>query len=310
MKSKPINLNFDGSVKKQQVKDTLHIPVVSRKNKINQDSTLDDESNCRLETTVQVKDLYIDMQYQREPNVNKVSKIARTFNPDALGVIICSLREDGKIAVIDGGHRVAALNLMGMNDLCIKALVYIGLTVEEEAKIFTLMNDNRTKPKTADLFKAEVVANDAKSTGLYNLITSLGLVSSNAPGNNKIRCIGTLKEVYNAAGFYNTKLALEVLKEAYGEHSSSFNADAITSIALISKRYGNKVTKNNLVKALKRFENIDMLINKAKAILSISKTSMKYSTLPFIIVESYNHKLKVNRIPSYDMTIHPTVIWE
>lgn len=310
MKNNPVNLNFDGSIKNQDVKNTLHIPVVSRKVKVNQDDKLDDESNSRLETSVRVKDLYIDMQYQREPNVNKVSKIARTFNPDALGVIICSLREDGKIAVIDGGHRVAALNLMGMTDLCVKALVYIGLTLEEEARIFTLMNDNRTKPKTADLFRAEVIANDPKSLGLNSLMENLGLVAANAPGNNKIRCIGTLKEVYDNAGFYHTKVTLEVLKEAFGEHSSSFNADAITAIAIISKRYGNAINKSLLIKALQRFENIDALINKAKSIMSISKTSMKYSTLPFIIVESYNYKLKSSRISTFDMTIHPTVIWE
>jgi hypothetical protein len=310
MKNNPIELNFEGSIKNDEVKNTLHIPVVSRKNKVNQESRLDDESPSRLETTVKVKDLYIDMQYQREPNVNKVSKIARNFNPDALGVIICSLREDGKVAVIDGGHRVAALNLMGMTDLCVKALVYIDLTIEEEAKIFTLMNDNRTKPKTADLFKAEVIANDSKSLGLHNLMTSLGLVASNAPGNNKIRCIGTLKEVYNGAGFYHTKLALESLKTSFGDHSSSFNADAITAIAIISKRYGDKIDKKLLIKSLQRFENIDALINKAKSIMSISKTSMKYSTLPFIIVESYNFKLKSNRINTFDMTVHPTVIWE
>ena len=70
MKNNPVNLNFDGSIKNQDVKNTLHIPVVSRKVKVNQDDKLDDESNSRLETSVRVKDLYIDMQYQREPNVN------------------------------------------------------------------------------------------------------------------------------------------------------------------------------------------------------------------------------------------------
>lgn len=305
-----IDLNFDGKISKSEVKNNLHVPIVIRKNAVKGAKSFDDGSYSTIESLVNVSDLYLDTTYQRLPNEVKVSSIARNFDPDAFGIIICSAREDNVIAIIDGGHRVAALRLLGLENKTVNALVYFNLSIEDEARIFTLINQDRTKPKTSDIFKAQVAANDQQAIGLNSILSSLGLKAGNAPGNGIVRGIGTLKEIYKNAGHLNTQYSLTSLKNAFGEHSSSFNVDAVTALAIIFKKYGASIDGDRLVTALKKFGSIDGMINQAK-IMNVRNTSpIKYTTLPFIIVENYNSKLRVNRIAPFNMSTQVNKIWK
>lgn len=302
-----MNIDFNTSTSVNEIKNHLIVPIINRKNKV-ESSSEDIGTLSNLETKIKVKDLVLDLRYQRQPNDAKVSKIARNFNKDAVGVIVCSIREDGVIAIIDGGHRIAAMNLLGMQESNIDALVYFGLTLDQEANIFTLMNEDRTKPKASNIFKAQVIANDEKAVGLDSLLKSLNLVPDNKPGNGIVRGIGTLKMIYENAGHTNTLNALSALKKAFGDHSSTFNVDAVTALAIVFKKYEN-ITFAKVVDALKRFVTIDNMINQAKAMNMGSSRPIKYSTLPFVIVNSYNHKLRTNRIDAYDMSIEDKNVW-
>jgi len=303
-----MNLDFKASALQSEVKNHLVVPIINRKNKV--DKEIDSIGNLsKLESELKIKDLVIDMRYQRQPNESKVSKIARNFNKDALGVIICSIRENGIIAVIDGGHRIAAMNLLGMQDSTIDALVYFGLTLDQEAKIFALINDDRTKPKTSDIFKAQVIANDPKTVGLDSLLKSLNLEPTSKPGNNYIRGIGTLKEIYENAGHDSTLKSLTCLKNAFGPHSSSFNVDAITALALIFKRYA-EINASRVTEVLKRFGSINTLIAQANTMNLGSNNSMRYTSLPYIIVNGYNHKMRTHRIEPFNMNVAKKDIWK
>lgn len=302
-----MNIDFNTSTSVSEIKNHLVVPIINRKNKV--ETKADEIGNISsLETHLKVKELFLDMRYQRQPNEAKVSKIARNFNKDALGVIVCSIREDGAVAIIDGGHRVAALNLLGMQESTVDALVYFGLTLDQEAKIFTLMNEDRTKPKASNIFKAQVIANDEKAVGLDSLLKSLNLVPDNKPGHGIIRGVGTLKMIYDNAGHTHTLNALSALKKAFGDYSSTFNVDAVTALAIVFKKYEN-ISFGKVVDGLKRFVTIDNMLNQAKAMNMGSSRPIRYSTLPFIIVNSYNHKLRTNRIEAYDMSIEDKNVW-
>lgn len=305
---KDMNLDFKATTSPKEVKNHLVVPIINRKNKV--DKEIEQIGNLsRLESQIKVGDLVIDMRYQRQPNEAKVSKIARNFNSDAVGVIICSIREDGVIAVIDGGHRIAAMNLLGMQNSTIDALVYFGLNLDQEAKIFTLINDDRTKPKTSDIFKAQVIANDPKTVGLDSLLKSLNLEPANKPGNNIIRGIGTLKAIYENAGHDNTLKSLTCLKNAFGPHSSSFNVDAITALAIIFKRYP-KISASRITEVLKKFGSINILISQANTMNLGSNQSIRYTSLPYIIVNAYNHKMRAHRVEPFNMNVILKDIWK
>lgn len=303
-----IDLNFDGQITNQEARNNLRVPIVTRKNPVKGAKTFDEGSYSVMETLVRVSDLYLDISYQRKPNDVKVSSIARNFDPDAFGVIICSAREDDVIAIIDGGHRVAALRLLGLENKTVNALVYFGLSIQDEARIFTLINDERTKPKTSDIFKAEVTAGIDDSVEINNILASLNLVASNAPGYGKVRGIATVKQLHKNAGSDLLKKSLMTVTDAFGNYSSSYNIDLLSAIALLYKKYP-AIDKNRMVDTLKKFGTVDLLIGQAKSMALGSNKPIRFTTLCSLLVSSYNFKLRTHRLDEYQMPVNMNKIW-
>lgn len=303
-----IDLNFDGQITNQEARKNLRVPIVTRKNTVKTSKALDDGAYSKMESLIKVSDLYLDMSYQRSPNEIKVSSIARNFDPDAFGVIICSVREDNIIAIIDGGHRIAAMRMLGLENTTVNALVYFGLTIQEEARIFTLINDERTKPKTSDIFRAEVTAGISESLELNKVLSDLKLVATNAPGYGHIRGIATMKDLHNKAGSLLLKKSLTTLTEAFGNYSSTYNIDLVSAICFLYKKYP-EIDKSRMVQTLKKFSSVEILIGQAKTMAVGSSKPIRYTTLCSVIVSAYNHKLRANRLDDYQSPINLNKIW-
>ena len=115
---------------------------------------------------------YVDESYQRNPRkrLNTLKKIADEFNPIRLGVFHVHVREDGRIAVIDGAGRAYVMTeLLKINPpvLCINHKHI--KTVKEEADWFIKLNPPTVRKVTpADKFKAAVVAGDPYCTRINN----------------------------------------------------------------------------------------------------------------------------------------------
>jgi hypothetical protein len=56
-----------------------------------------------------VKDMFVDARFQRPLHEPTVKKIVAGFDIDQLGLPFVNIREGGKLSVIDGSHRVAAV---------------------------------------------------------------------------------------------------------------------------------------------------------------------------------------------------------
>src|SRR5882762_8157797 len=94
-------------------------------------------------TWVPVTSCFRDMTYQRVTNEARVRAMRDDFDPDVLGVVTLSEREDGQYAILDGGHRIDLYHLMEWGDQKILAQVYTSLTIEQEAHLYTVMNRDR-----------------------------------------------------------------------------------------------------------------------------------------------------------------------
>lgn len=283
----------------------LHVPIVLEE----QFGALFNQGHVsKMSSVVKVSDLTIDYTYQRQPIMKKVNKIAKSFDPDILGVIICSMREDGSIAVIDGSHRVHALRMKNMNDSTLNALVYFSLTIQEEAKIFAMLNQEHTKPNTAEIFKAGIVSGDEETIAINKILNSLGLIIGVGPGDNKLRAISTVKRVYRNAGdkvLYDT---LHTIKSAYGDSSSTMRDVLISAVAIIYNRYGSKVEVSRMITTLQKFGNPNTLIANAKS-MGMNTSSVTSSALPFVIVNGYNQRLTKNRLEDFPMNLLAQQVW-
>lgn len=262
----------------------------------------------KMSSLIKVSDMFVDYTYQREPLKAKINRIVKSFDPDLLGVITCSMREDNTLAIIDGSHRYHALIAMGMKNANVNALVYFGLSIEDEAHIFALTNKEHTKPTPAQIFKAGIVAGDESSIAINNVVEKAGAKVHFSPGPNNIRCVATLRKVYDNAGSSVLLKTLQTLKSAYPNSSEMFRDQMISAVGCIYNRYGKKIDQERLVETLAKLGNPSLVIAQAQAMIS-SGQIVTFTTLPYLIVSRYNVKLKVNRLTDFPMNLLAQQVW-
>jgi len=299
------SIDFEVQVEQSEIKKNVNVPIVSQE-KIG--ALFNKGHISKMSSMVKVSDLLIDYSYQRNPIGKKVNKIAKNFDPDLLGVIICSMRESGVLAVIDGSHRVHALRQKQMNDAVLNALVYFDLKIEDEAKIFSLLNQEHTKPNPAEIFKAGIVAGDEETIIINRIFTNLGLNIGVGPGENKVRAISTVKRVYRNAGEKVLQDTLYTIKSAYGDSSSTMRDVLISAVAIVYNRYGDSVEVSRMITTLQKFGNPNSLIANAKSMMS-NQNQVTSTALPYLIVNAYNQRLKKNRLSDYPMSLLPQQVW-
>jgi hypothetical protein len=247
----------------------------------------------KLTSKVKPNDLHVDRSYQRDTIDSKVTSIIKNFNAKAIGVVTLSIRENGDLYIIDGAHRVEALKRMNMGGFDVNAIVYFNLSIKEEAELFVLLNDNRTKPKRSDLHKAAAKSGDSFAVEMDEMLTKLGLTVGNQPGDNVIRAIGTMEKVGAKIGVDKLSVVLTVLRDAYGSHSSTFQSEMIYAVGMVVAKFDN-VDIKRLSKSIANLGTVNYIISKAG---NASSTALiKYITIALMIVDSYNQRLRANRI--------------
>jgi len=118
------------------------------------------------------------------------------MNVDLLNVIKVSRRENGDYYIIDGQNRVLAALKSGGFDL-IRCEVHNGLTVREEAEMFSRLNTSRKRVSAHDIFKSGIAAENKDVVFIEGVIKEVGLilVPPKAKNNHEIGVIEPLTEM-------------------------------------------------------------------------------------------------------------------
>lgn len=249
----------------------------------------------KLTSTVKASDLHIDRTYQRDINDNKVKLIIKNFNQNAIGVVTLSMRENGDLYIIDGSHRVEALKRMGFGNLDLNAIVFFDLSIQDESELFLLMNENRTKPKRADLHKAAVVADSNFAKQIDDVLASIGLHIGSKPGDSTVRAISTVYKVSEKIGLDNFKKVMTILVDANGTHSKFLTSEYITAVAMILANFKN-VDLTRLTVAIATAGDPVLVIANAANRATNKSPFAKIVSLASIFLDGYNHRLKSNRL--------------
>lgn len=301
-----VKTNIAETVTTNEIKKAVNVAISPYRETLG--ANFDTGHISKMSSYVKVNEMFVDYTYQRSPLKAKINRIVKNFNPDLLGVITCSMREDNTLAIIDGSHRYHALIQMGMENSSINALVYFGLSIEDEAHIFALTNKEHTKPTPSQIFKAGIVSGDKTCVGIANVVAKVGASFDEGPGANVIRCIATIRRVYTNAGPSVLAKTLETLKAAYPDNKEMYRDQMISAIGCIYHRYGKKVDQKRLSETLARIGNPSLVIAQAQAMMS-SGQIITFTSLPFLIVSRYNVKLKNNRLPDFPMNLLPQQVW-
>lgn len=251
---------------------------------------------------VPVSKLEIDPKMQRDHfDQNKINRIVKDYNPDALGIITASKRNAAETVILDGGHRWRATVEVTENTGALLTRVFTGLSRQEEAVLFLLLNSGN-QPSLLDKFRINLVAEDPTAVGIDNIVKQFGLgVGPPGPQGN-IQCVGALRRVYmlSLKGEFDPNLldlSLRAITSAWGSDSQGTQAVMVEGIALFLAKYTAKIDFARLIIRLKEFTGGPSGLHvKARANAQNRGMRMPHSVAD-LVTDQYNKGLTSRKLP-------------
>jgi hypothetical protein len=169
---------------------------------------------------------------------NKVAKIIKEFDPDAVGTLYISQRADGSYWVLDGNNRREAVHRLWGPEAQVPTQIYSGLTVEQEKLLFVKFNENRTKPKPLDIFVAKLGGGDEVAQGIAKIVVGKhGLEFSVQPGIARLAAVQAITVIYESGSPDVLDRTLQVVSDAWGKHTDSYHTQVLLGVGVLLARY-------------------------------------------------------------------------
>lgn len=194
------------------------------------------EGHKQTHEWIAVAHLTVD-HYQRSVNKQRVAKIMREFDPDLVGTLIVSRRDDGTNYLIDGQQRREAVERMWGGTQRVPCDVFHGLSYEREAELFVEYNVKRTKPRPLDIFKGRVDAKNADALAITAILRRHGLVAGSANSPTNVSCIGTVQDIFHGGGPHVLDTTLDVVLRAGIYRDEPIHGVFLEGVAILLSRY-------------------------------------------------------------------------
>lgn len=218
---------------------------------------------------VPIDKLFIDRRYQAKLSPSRVKRLQENYSPVAAGLLLVSARNNGMFAVIDGQHRLRAMqNLGATHALCV---VVVGLSSAEEADLFIKCNTNRKRPKAIDVFRARLEANDPVALEIKEVVESFGYrigFADKKPSKRGLVCVGALDMIYSRRGVDGLRKALAVVFEAWPDSALANQAIVIDGVNRFLAHYETEISIQQLIERLSKHEPA-ILLREARALTEV-----------------------------------------
>lgn len=170
--------------------------------------------------------------YQRRVRRDKVEAIMNAFDPDGLAVFAVSRRDDGGDYVMDDQHRLEAVLGLGMGHRLLLCVVYEGLAIEDEERMFVLINRERLALSRQESFAVRSRREDVVAETIADVLGEFGvkLVSGPRTGPFEVSALGALEEIDRRAGERGLRMVVGLLAAAWGRHEGGLRGDYLLSV--------------------------------------------------------------------------------
>jgi len=243
-----------------------------------------------------ISTLEVDRRVQRELNPSWVAKIARDLVLVQLGIITVSRREDGSTIILDGQHRVEALRYAGINEYVIDCRILVGLSLEEEAKTFRLLNST-SKPNKIDHFLVRVVEGDEVARDINKILKRFGWQASRGKSAGSFSAISTLEALYreDREAAWST---VQTITEAWDNSLESANGQIIFGLGAIYHRHGEEVDLARMVRRLSSIAPKELLTRAAA--LAKARGRRAGAAVAELAIAEYN-KQRGTKLPDWNL---------
>lgn len=184
--------------------------------------------------------LTIDTTYQRHTDEAHLNKLIKNWVDNYSGCLEVNHRNDDVYAVFDGGHRTKAAKTRFGDDHMLLCKVFSGLTVEEEADLFTELNKIRKPIKVIDLAKSGMKAEDPQWLQIANALNSFQLVWSvegRVSGDRAINCWAALRGAHSHGGVAMVEQTLRLLTSIWNGDPTSLEGVWVSGMADFIRGY-------------------------------------------------------------------------
>jgi hypothetical protein len=187
-----------------------------------------------------VDTLVIDERYQRPVDEKRVEKIAANFDTRLFGVLEVNQR-NGKAAVFDGQHRLAAARLKGLDK--VPCMVHTDLGPQDEAVLFVKLQQERKKIHPVEQFKARVFAGDEDADEIEQIVSACGFIVAARSGAHAGRqhAIASIRALERAHRVGNLNETLELLGSLWFGDDKSTEGKLIEGLSMLEEGYGHRL---------------------------------------------------------------------
>lgn len=164
---------------------------------------------------------FVDPAYQRE--VKKIAlKIEREYDPSLVGTLTANERKGrgrAKLALIDGQQRWTGATNRG--EPVLPAVVFEGLTPEQEADLFARLQSERTNITTLENFKAKLAAKNPTALAIKEIAEQHGYTIGQQ--HNGLRAMKALQGIHERG---NLARVLRIVGQAWPDVNTNESCHA------------------------------------------------------------------------------------
>lgn len=251
--------------------------------------------------------LFIDrsLPVQRSLNQSHANHIAQNFNPDAVGTLIVSHRDNDSYHVIDGQTRRAGAMAAGYGETLVDCQVYEGLTRAQEAALFRQHNDRRSVGPI-DKFLVRVTEREPVAVDIHDLLLRSGWTVANARNNGKVQAVGALEQVYRLGEKVDRDTALHIvamvvsmITEAYGKDPDGMRSEIVSGLGLLVATHYPGIDTPKLVREMSQYEGGPLaLVGRCKGLREMRGGKIA-DNMADVLVNLHNKQKRHSKLPTW-----------
>jgi hypothetical protein len=221
-----------------------------------------------------LSELSVDQRCQQPLREGKVREMCRRgFDLALAGVLTVSARQNNPPPVtLDGQTRSEAAKRCGVEVL--PAIVWYGLTLDEEAWLFTYLN-KKSNPTAISTFKSRVVVGEDTPNAIVDILAANGwTVDTVKTSDGQFAAVAAAEKIYDGRGEFRFQQrtgeeiftrTIETVTDAWGLSKDGVSAGVITGMAVFLGRYWDDVNQKRLVTSLERITPVRLHAEAADA---------------------------------------------
>ena len=203
--------------------------------------------------------LGVDPLYQRDLDARSrqlINRIAGSWDWNLFQPLVVARRDDGRLFVVDGQHRLAAARLR-RDVMQLPCVIFASAAPAEEADVFVKLNQERRPLSAYALYNAALATGDEAAIALDTILRQTGWsfvggADTKALQPGQLNIVGRVRRWHGRNGDKRLRTVLDVLARAFRGQALQHPGFLFAAIAALITEHGEDLSSHLLVDILAR----------------------------------------------------------